>query len=711
MQQVVEDMRKNFLRNVMISQVDTFQISKDPGVFKFECQYSFSDPMDESNVRMSKLFTIDLNHDSYTDEQAVGFLGDNILLQKYSRTGQFKVVLKKASSGHVIEVYRHGILKEKKVIPATVHSAPIRHRFITADFMSFSHDENRVIYVAEADLPASNLFKHKEEALDRFKYSDGFGDWMDGFRYPAVFVYDIKENELFSIERPEKSTYEKFVYIHPQFADATGHSVVCARINMIGVSEQGYYTNSPKSIQLFTELSVEKSHKVQGSIVRVWRNPSIFNSTHDKSEVAFYPKLSPDFSKLSFLYLPKCIPSALNSCGLKVVDLKSMEVTTVVEMQDEDGEEFSGINGHHMTLYSYDWINESIVVLNSHHHQCPSVYEVNIWTKIVKRIPSNPANVFVNESAYFLLPVAVDVFILRRDTVDYNCMIRVMRRKPDGTYVCLHDSSELLPKVNNFERTVHLNGSEAAHFGRVAADVPMDKRPMIVYLHGGPHTIYPSIYIPAIEYCIERLYTILNVNFVGSNGRGNKFAQRGCGGCGERDMEEIKDFIELMIKEKQCDPKQVHLYGTSTGGYLTLGMIGRYPDLAKTAAIFSPVVDTFSMMIDSTTLNWITAEVLGNTSHQELVETGLSDENAFKLRDRSRSNLLFNTKTKILLFVGQKDYLVPIYPMKGLFKRLREMDVSARLFEYNEQHHFLSISSQYDAAVKTVLLFNDLFEF
>ena len=711
MQQVVEEMRKKFLKNVMISQIDTFQSAQDPAVFKFECQYSYSDPMDESNVRTSRLFTIDLNRDSFTDEQAVGFLGDNILLQKYSRSGLFKVVLKKTGSGHVIEVYRHGVLSEKKVIPANVHSAPIRHRFITADFLSFSQDENRVIYMAEADSTGSSFFKHKEDALGRFKYSDGFGDWMDSFRYPGIFVYDIKENELYSIERPPVTTLEKFVYIHPQFADATGHSVACVKLNMIGITEQGYYTNWPKSIQIFRQLSVDNSHKVQGSILRLWKGTSVFENTHDTGEIAFYPKPSPDFSKLSFLFLPKCIATALNSCGLKVLDLQSLQVTTVVDLQDEDGEEFSGINGHHMTLYSYDWINERTIGLNSHHHQSPSVYEVDIDSKLVKRIPSNPANLFVNESAYFLLPVTTDVFILRRDTVNYNCIIRVMRRKPDGSYVCLHDSSELLPKVDNFERTIHLNGSEAAHFGRVAAEVPMEKRPMIVYLHGGPHTIYPSVYIPAIDYCIDRNFTVLNVNFVGSNGRGNNFALRGCGGCGERDMEEIKDFIELMIKEKQCDPQQIHLYGTSTGGYLTLGMIARYPQLAKSAAIFSPVVDTFSMMIDSNALNWVTAEVLGNTTHQELLISGLSEENALRLKARSRSHSLFNTETKMLLFMGLKDYLVPVYPLKGLYKRLREMGARAQLFEYNEQHHFLSITSQYDAAVKTVLLFSDQFEF
>ena len=206
--------------------------------------------------------------------------------------------------------------------------------------MSFSQDENRVIYMAESDNTGSSFFKHKEDALGRFKYSDGFGDWMDSFRHPAIFIYDIKENELYSIERPAITTLERFVYIQPQFADANGHSVACVKLNMIGISEQGYYTNWSKSIQLFRELSTDASHKVQGSILRVWRSQSVFNNIHETGEVAFYPKPSPDFSKLSFLFLPKCIPTALNSCGLKLLNLQSMEVTTVVDMQDEDGEEF-----------------------------------------------------------------------------------------------------------------------------------------------------------------------------------------------------------------------------------------------------------------------------------------------------------------------------------------------------------------------------------
>ena len=711
MEGFLKETRDLFVRNTTMSSIDSYHLMSNDNHFKLEVQYSTPDPMNNTTSKTVRSYTLDTANNKLTDDQNVNIVDDSVLLQKYNSDGRYKYLLSKSQSGFLLDVYEKGKIKDRKVIPSSIHAAPIRHRFITSEFMMVSEDSNRIMYIAESGPSNANIFKLKDSLQDRFKYRDNFGDWMGTFKYPTIFVYDINDQQLYTIDKPEVKEKEIVVYIHPKFGNREGTTIVCTAINIAGVSDQAYFTNSPKTLRIFNNLTKERSLPTSNLTLRKWKDESIYTDKHISAEIEFYPKLSKDFSKLSFFFIPTCTTPALNMCGLKVLDMNTLEVSTIVDIIEEDHDEFAGINGHHMTLYSYDWINNNTLIINSHHHQCPSVYEVDINTKIVKRVPSNAKNLYINESAYMIGTIVDDIFVVRRDTIDYNGMMRIMRRMIDGSFICIHDDSDHLPVVDNFEKTIYVNGIEAAFYGRKSNTVPMNKRPLIVYLHGGPHTIYPSVYNPLIEYCLNRMFTVLNVNFRGSNGRGSNFALSGCGQCGEKDMNEIRDCIVHMISEGQCDEKEVHLYGTSTGGYLTLSMISRYPEIAKSAVIYSPVSDVYSMMLESTAINWINGEVLGNTNHDELLK-GISDENVLKLRDRSSQQMEYsNTRTKVFIYRGKLDELVPSYPIQKIYARLRNMNVDVRLFEYNEQHHFLSLDHVFDSTVKSIMLLNNMYHF
>ena len=82
----------------------------------------------------------------------------------------------------------------------------------------------------------------------------------------------------------------------------------------------------------------------------------------------------------------------------------------------------------------------------------------------------------------------------------------------------------------------------------------MSKRPMILYIHGGPHNVWPNVYNPAIDYFVRRNHTVLNTNYMGSTGRGAKFARDLVGNAGTKEVDQVFQSVLHIMDLKRCDP-------------------------------------------------------------------------------------------------------------------------------------------------------------
>lgn len=705
MQGLLDDIREQYIRHPLLSNVDSYKHPQSNKI-KIEAEFLTSDPLDDTYIKSTTMITVDQEKNSVDFDSNSNTTHDGVIIHKYSPSGKFKATVRMATEGAIIEVFKNGVLWYRKPVPATTHLMPVKSWIFMTDFMHFSEDESRFMYMAEDPVPMINAYKLKDVGITRFKYRDSIGDRVSYHPNPSIFIFDMKEKELIKIYKPPETSKQRLVYMQPQFADAAGHSIICTAINMIDVSDQTFFTNYPKQLTFITGLASESATKGPLGVKLWFAQPKPLNRTEIQEEVAFFPKPSPDFKKVSYFFNAKCHGPSLNSCGLRVMNLDDFHTETIIEEIEEDDPIFTGIQGFHLTLGRYHWLNDDSILFNSAHHQNYHTFEVSVSKKTVSRI--NTRTKFLpSESDFFLIKLDTNLYLGKRDCFYKNGILFVSRKNQDGTFTEL--GSQDITDYKEFEiqdETYTVNGIEGSFLARAKPGEEVKKRPVILQIHGGPHGIWHPCHTPMLWHHVKNNHAVLNINYTGSTGRGTKFAKNLCGNAGDIEITEIVNFIDHLVKEEKIDPSQIKISSGSYGGFMTLTLMKKYPTLVKAASIFNPVTNGFSMWLGSTVHNWLNAEFLGITEKPYKFSDNLTPDDCITVRQKSPMFGEYSFKGELLLFLGLKDDVVPPLSTRNLFKKLRAAKLRVQLYEYPEEEHMiLMVGPNFDFTIKTCMLF------
>jgi acylaminoacyl-peptidase len=698
--------REQYLRHPLLSSIDAFKHAQT-NTYRVEAEYLTSDPLDDTYIKTVAPLTVDPTKGFLSTDSNLVTLHDSVSIQKYSPSGNIKATVKMGAEGATIEIFKNGVLWYRKPVPPTAHLMPVKSWVFMTDHMHFSEDESRFMYMAEDPAPMINVYKLKDIGVTRFKYRDSIGDRLTHHPNPTIFIFDMGKRELFRVNKPLESSKQRIIYMHPQFADAQGNSIICTAINMIGVSDQTFFFNYPKQLTYITGLTVEKSIKGQTGNKLWWVTPTPLNRGEIQEEVAFFPKMSPDFKRVSYFFNQKCQGPSLNSCGLRVMNLEGFSTETILEEVEEDGPVFTGIQGFHLTLGRYNWLNSDTILLNSAHHQSYHIYEIKVSSKAVSRVIQG-FKFLPSESDLFLTKLDNNLFLGKRDCFYKNGVLFVARKNEDGTYTELGcEQLGDLKEFEMFDEVITVNGIEGTFFGRSKEGEEVKKRPVILLIHGGPHGIWHTYHTPMLYHHVKNNHAVLNINYTGSTGRGNKFARNLCGKAGDIEINEVKNFVDHMIKEGKIDPAQIKVSSGSYGGFIALTLLQRYPDLIKCASIFNPVSNGFSMWLGSSVYKWLDAEFLNESERPYKFTYNLTEEESLLVKEKSPMFGDYNFKAEVLFFLGLKDDVVPPLSTRHLFKKLRSTKHRVQLYEYpDEEHMILMIGPNFDYTIKTCLLFD-----
>ncbi len=112
----------------------------------------------------------------------------------------------------------------------------------------------------------------------------------------------------------------------------------------------------------------------------------------------------------------------------------------------------------------------------------------------------------------------------------------------------------------------------------------VDKIPMVVVPHGGPHQIRDEWgFNWEVQLLANRGYAVLQVNFRGSAGFGKRFRSAGYGKWGTLMQDDITDATQSIIRGGNVDSKRICILGASYGGYAALMGAAREKILYKCA--------------------------------------------------------------------------------------------------------------------------------
>lgn len=214
--------------------------------------------------------------------------------------------------------------------------------------------------------------------------------------------------------------------------------------------------------------------------------------------------------------------------------------------------------------------------------------------------------------------------------------------------------------------------------------------PMVVYVHGGPFGIYDTWdFDPLVQAMATRGYVVLQVNFRGSGGRGEKFMTAGYREWGGKMQDDVTDATHWAIAQGIADPRRICIFGASYGGYAALEGAVKEPDLYQCAIGYVGVYDLALMSYRG--------DVPQSVNGEKFLEKTLgTDTNA--LAKRSPINQLGQLKAKVMLVVGGKDKRVPPIQGENLHAALQKRNIPHEwLYKPDEMHGF------YDEANNTEL--------
>ncbi|KAH9330828.1 hypothetical protein KI387_002936, partial [Taxus chinensis] len=154
--------------------------------------------------------------------------------------------------------------------------------------------------------------------------------------------------------------------------------------------------------------------------------------------------------------------------------------------------------------------------------------------------------------------------------------------------------------------------------------------PLIVVLHGGPHSTSLTSYSRAYTFLSSLGFNLLHVNYRGSLGFGEEALQSLPGSIGRQDVGDVLNAIDLVIGKQLANPTNIAVLGGSHGGFLTTHLIGQAPDRFVAAAVRNPVCN-LSLMVGTTDIpDWCYVETYGKDGKNAYTEAPTTEDlNAF----------------------------------------------------------------------------------
>ena len=700
----LEEFRQIYLKHGAVTNVD-YHFNEAIGKHVVEHTIGFADPQDEMNFKTVSTATFDPVKGSVELLNSTGSEDLTLLLQRYSPTGKYKVFLKASKAGMVIEVTDKKGPVLRHVVPMTTHQGFIRKSTaFVSDGVVWNAEETRFMYMADDPKPLLNLFKLKELGLGRYKYEDIPGERIQGHTNPSIFVFDIPSKTLFRVAKPRESPQSRVIYAMPQFVDPAGTAIVCVSFNMVEVFEIAFFTNYPKKLELLSGLAVDK---VKTDFLKnnyVLPQQFKFERPGLEEAIVYFPRISPDFKQCIYLYAKESRHSSNNTFGLRHFLLADPNnTTTLTEPVRVDTGDFNGLSGFSFILNSWSWLGNDRVVCSTWTHQTTKLYEVTIADKTVKGI-SRP-RYLPSESHHVIGALDDRTLLVRRDTLYRSNLFFLLQRDPSGAYTehLLHHPLDEGYTIE--EEEVVVGGIEAAFFGIKDETVPKETRPCILYVHGGPHVVWNNGFHHLFRYLMGKQYTVLNINYTGSAGRGEEFSERVFGKL-ELLPQEIVNVCEKLAADKKIDIKQVKFFSGSTGGKIGLWFLHTHPTFLESMSIYNPPCDGNTLQYESVFPGLAPGTFLGDNSVPFGPKHHFDDENTLKLQHQSVFNRTFNFSTKVLLFGGLKDSVVHRSSNRRLYKTARAHGLKMDFFEYPEEEHvIITPNASFDFYFKTSLLF------
>ena len=223
-------------------------------------------------------------------------------------------------------------------------------------------------------------------------------------------------------------------------------------------------------------------------------------------------------------------------------------------------------------------------------------------------------------------------------------------------------------------------------------------RPLVYYVHGGPQSQerpdFAWFSMPLIQILTLEGFAVFVPNARGSTGYGLEYSKRVDRDWGGLDrLDHVHAMTQVLPSDGRVDVSRAAVVGRSYGGYMTLTLAARHPELWRAAVDMFGPYDLFTFM-DRIPETWKPYFALA---------VGDPEKDADFLTERSPKTHISDISCPLLVIQGQNDPRVIERESRDVVDQLRGLgrDVDYLVFE-DEGHDVLKLGNRvrcYDAIV------------
>ena len=213
--------------------------------------------------------------------------------------------------------------------------------------------------------------------------------------------------------------------------------------------------------------------------------------------------------------------------------------------------------------------------------------------------------------------------------------------------------------------------------------------PAVILAHGGPEGQVALSASPWSLFLAQQGYVVLEPNFRGSTGYGERFRNANVEDSGGGEIDDIAASVQYLIDASLADPKHVGISGGSHGGTVVANAVAKLPDT------FAVGIEKFGVVDRALFLRYT------NRNSEIRWETKMGGPPDKKPAVYRRANVLLDVaqiKTPLLILHGEEDPQVPPQESQQFATALKEAGKTYTYITYpNEGHGFQQREHRLDA--------------
>lgn len=203
---------------------------------------------------------------------------------------------------------------------------------------------------------------------------------------------------------------------------------------------------------------------------------------------------------------------------------------------------------------------------------------------------------------------------------------------------------------------------------------PSKKYPLMLYIHGGPHSMYGVGFNFEFQNHAAEGYIVLYTNPRGSTGYGQQFGNAIKFNYPGQDYDDLMNGVDAVIKKGYVDERNLFVCGGSGGGVLTSWIVG-HTNRFTAAVVMKPVINWYSFVGTTDGSSWYyNFKKLPWEDSQEHLR-------------RSPITYVGNVKTPTMLMTGELDLRTPMEQTEQYYRALKLRKVDTMMVRIQDEYH------------------------